>query len=156
MNPLFSLSPSTYPYPGPRSRRTKKSKSEKKDEKRPRTAFTAEQLARLKQEFQENRYVSSGSNHSVVSLTHESNLFVVLFCFAIQFNRYLTEKRRQDLARDLKLNESQIKVSPETDESLILLPSDLTFFLVVSRSGSRTNVQRSRRLQARGIHWPCI
>lgn len=61
----------------PRSRRLKK-KDKKPDEKRPRTAFTAEQLARLKQEFQENRY--------------------------------LTEKRRQDLARDLKLNESQIKI----------------------------------------------
>ncbi|XP_064471160.1 homeobox protein engrailed-1-B-like isoform X1 [Ornithodoros turicata] len=62
---------------GPRSRRMKK-KEKKPDEKRPRTAFTADQLARLKQEFQENRY--------------------------------LTEKRRQDLARELKLNESQIKI----------------------------------------------
>lgn len=53
-------------------------KREKKEEKRPRTAFTADQLARLKQEFQENRY--------------------------------LTEKRRQDLARELRLNESQIKI----------------------------------------------
>ncbi|KAH7952308.1 hypothetical protein HPB52_023482 [Rhipicephalus sanguineus] len=61
---------------GPRSRRMKK--REKKEEKRPRTAFTADQLARLKQEFQENRY--------------------------------LTEKRRQDLARELRLNESQIKI----------------------------------------------
>nr|CYF18415.1 engrailed [Pholcus phalangioides] len=65
------------PSSGPRSRRVKK-KDKKPDEKRPRTAFTAEQLARLKQEFQENRY--------------------------------LTEKRRQDLARDLKLHESQIKI----------------------------------------------
>lgn len=48
------------------------------DEKRPRTAFTTEQLARLKKEFEENRY--------------------------------LTEQRRQELARDLKLNESQIKI----------------------------------------------
>ncbi|KAH9389471.1 homeobox protein [Tyrophagus putrescentiae] len=45
---------------------------------RPRTAFTAKQLARLKHEFQENRY--------------------------------LNETRRQDLARELKLNESQIKI----------------------------------------------
>ncbi|CAL4060291.1 unnamed protein product, partial [Meganyctiphanes norvegica] len=60
----------------PRTRRIKK--RDKKDEKRPRTAFTSEQLARLKKEFQENRY--------------------------------LTEKRRQDLARDLGLNESQIKI----------------------------------------------
>lgn len=50
----------------------------KQDEKRPRTAFTVEQLSRLKSEFQENRY--------------------------------LTEKRRQDLARELGLNESQIKI----------------------------------------------
>ncbi|KAH9367652.1 hypothetical protein HPB48_020319 [Haemaphysalis longicornis] len=62
---------------GPRSRRMKK-REKKADEKRPRTAFTADQLARLKQEFQENRY--------------------------------LTEKRRQDLARELRLNESQIKI----------------------------------------------
>ncbi|UXI17948.1 distal-less [Sarcoptes scabiei] len=61
---------------GPRSRKIKK--KDKKDEKRPRTAFTAEQLARLKQEFNDNKY--------------------------------LTEKRRQDLARELKLNESQIKI----------------------------------------------
>ncbi|KAF8770094.1 Homeobox protein engrailed like protein [Argiope bruennichi] len=61
----------------PRSRRIKK-RDKKPDEKRPRTAFTADQLSRLKQEFQENRY--------------------------------LTEKRRQDLARDLKLHENQIKI----------------------------------------------
>jgi homeobox protein engrailed len=48
------------------------------DEKRPRTAFTADQLARLKHEFAENRY--------------------------------LTEKRRQELANQLQLNESQIKI----------------------------------------------
>lgn len=48
------------------------------DEKRPRTAFSAEQLARLKQEFAENRY--------------------------------LTERRRQQLSRDLGLNEAQIKI----------------------------------------------
>ncbi|XP_015790301.1 homeobox protein engrailed-1a [Tetranychus urticae] len=65
------------PSSGPRSRKLRK-KEKKSDEKRPRTAFTAEQLQRLKQEFQDNRY--------------------------------LTEKRRQDLARDLKLNESQIKI----------------------------------------------
>nr|XP_027206027.1 homeobox protein engrailed-like SMOX-2 isoform X2 [Dermatophagoides pteronyssinus] len=65
------------PSSGPRSRKIKK-KEKKIDEKRPRTAFTAEQLARLKQEFTDNKY--------------------------------LTEKRRQDLARELKLNESQIKI----------------------------------------------
>lgn len=55
-----------------------KKREKKPEEKRPRTAFTNEQLARLKKEFQENRY--------------------------------LTEKRRQDLARELQLNESQIKI----------------------------------------------
>uniref|UniRef100_A0A672HSB9 Homeobox protein engrailed-like n=1 Tax=Salarias fasciatus TaxID=181472 RepID=A0A672HSB9_SALFA len=49
-----------------------------KEDKRPRTAFTAEQLHRLKTEFQNNRY--------------------------------LTEQRRQGLARELDLNESQIKI----------------------------------------------
>nr|CAD7452057.1 unnamed protein product [Timema tahoe] len=46
--------------------------------KRPRTAFSGEQLARLKHEFTENRY--------------------------------LTERRRQELARELGLNEAQIKI----------------------------------------------
>lgn len=41
-------------YIGPRSRKIKK-KEKKIDEKRPRTAFTAEQLARLKQEFTDNK-----------------------------------------------------------------------------------------------------
>uniref|UniRef100_A0A3P8ULD7 Homeobox protein engrailed-like n=1 Tax=Cynoglossus semilaevis TaxID=244447 RepID=A0A3P8ULD7_CYNSE len=49
-----------------------------KEDKRPRTAFTAEQLQRLKTEF--------------------------------QTNRYLTEQRRQNLAQELGLNESQIKI----------------------------------------------
>ncbi|ODN02631.1 Homeobox protein engrailed, partial [Orchesella cincta] len=62
----------------PRTRRTRKTKEKEVDEKRPRTAFTAEQLSRLKKEFDENRY--------------------------------LTEKRRQDLARELKLHENQIKI----------------------------------------------
>ncbi|XP_076336777.1 homeobox protein engrailed-1-B-like isoform X2 [Tachypleus tridentatus] len=64
------------PSSGPRSRNSKK--KIKSEEKRPRTAFTTDQLARLKAEFQENRY--------------------------------LTEKRRQYLARELQLNESQIKI----------------------------------------------
>nr|BAU59350.1 engrailed2 [Pedetontus unimaculatus] len=61
----------------PRSRRTKK-KERRPEDKRPRTAFTQEQLARLRREFEENRY--------------------------------LTERRRQDLARDLNLHENQIKI----------------------------------------------
>ncbi|XP_064077299.1 homeobox protein engrailed-2b-like isoform X2 [Macrobrachium nipponense] len=44
------------PSAGPRTRRIKK--RDKKDEKRPRTAFTSDQLARLKKEFQENRYLT--------------------------------------------------------------------------------------------------
>nr|XP_033787521.1 homeobox protein engrailed-2 [Geotrypetes seraphini] len=65
------------PSSGPRSRKPKKKNSSKED-KRPRTAFTAEQLQRLKAEF--------------------------------QTNRYLTEQRRQSLAQELNLNESQIKI----------------------------------------------
>ncbi|KAI1885028.1 hypothetical protein AGOR_G00215960 [Albula goreensis] len=65
------------PSSGPRTRRLKKKKNEKED-KRPRTAFTAEQLQRLKAEFQANRYI--------------------------------TEQRRQSLAQELNLNESQIKI----------------------------------------------
>ncbi|KAJ8869929.1 hypothetical protein PR048_028940 [Dryococelus australis] len=64
-------------FAGPRSRRIKR-KDKKPEEKRPRTAFSGEQLARLKHEFSENRY--------------------------------LTERRRQELARELGLNEAQIKI----------------------------------------------
>ncbi|KAM6948520.1 homeobox protein engrailed-2b [Aplochiton taeniatus] len=69
------------PSAGPRSRKPKKTPTtppNSKDDKRPRTAFTAEQLQRLKTEF--------------------------------QTNRYLTEQRRQSLAQELGLNESQIKI----------------------------------------------
>ncbi|VBB27937.1 unnamed protein product [Acanthocheilonema viteae] len=72
--------PFSYPFlASPRSRRTKRKETNlNDDEKRPRTAFTAEQLERLKQQFMDNRY--------------------------------LTEKRRQELAHELGLNESQIKI----------------------------------------------
>lgn len=80
---------------GPRSRRPKKPSSgsspsgsngvgnggggnSSADEKRPRTAFSGAQLARLKHEFAENRY--------------------------------LTERRRQQLSAELGLNEAQIKI----------------------------------------------
>ncbi|KAK5847540.1 hypothetical protein PBY51_016660 [Eleginops maclovinus] len=66
------------PSSGPRTRKLKKKKSSPKEDKRPRTAFTAEQLQRLKTEFQTNRYI--------------------------------TEQRRQALAQELNLNESQIKI----------------------------------------------
>lgn len=65
------------PSSGPRSRRMKR-RERNPEEKRPRTAFTSEQLGRLKREFEDNKY--------------------------------LTEKRRQDLAQELQLNESQIKI----------------------------------------------
>ncbi|CAG11641.1 unnamed protein product, partial [Tetraodon nigroviridis] len=63
---------------GPRSRKPKKPSAPSREDKRPRTAFTTEQLQRLKAEF--------------------------------QGNRYLTEERRQGLAQELGLNESQIKI----------------------------------------------
>ncbi|XP_036140243.1 homeobox protein invected isoform X2 [Monomorium pharaonis] len=65
----------------PRTRRVKRTDGRgggTPEEKRPRTAFSGEQLARLKREFAENRY--------------------------------LTERRRQQLSRDLGLNEAQIKI----------------------------------------------
>uniref|UniRef100_A0A183IS47 Homeobox protein engrailed-like n=1 Tax=Soboliphyme baturini TaxID=241478 RepID=A0A183IS47_9BILA len=61
---------------GPRCRRVQR--RSKPEEKRPRTAFTVDQLERLRREFQESRY--------------------------------LTEKRRQELAKELELNETQIKI----------------------------------------------
>ncbi|XP_068197571.1 homeobox protein engrailed-2b [Antennarius striatus] len=66
------------PSSGPRSRKPKKTPTPSQEDKRPRTAFTTEQLQRLKTEF--------------------------------QGNRYLTEQRRQSLAQELGLNESQIKI----------------------------------------------
>ncbi|XP_045210374.2 homeobox protein engrailed-1-B-like [Mercenaria mercenaria] len=65
------------PSAGPRSRKIKR-KEKTADEKRPRTAFTTEQLRKLKDEF--------------------------------EANKYLSESRRQQLARELNLNESQIKI----------------------------------------------
>ena len=50
----------------------------KLDDKRPRTAFSSEQLGRLRKEFDDNRY--------------------------------LTEERRKNLANELGLNETQVKI----------------------------------------------
>jgi len=62
---------------GPRSRKVRR-KDRTADEKRPRTAFTTDQLRKLRDEFESNKYLS--------------------------------ETRRQTLARELGLNESQIKI----------------------------------------------
>lgn len=74
-------------------RKTKR-KGQIEEEKRPRTAFTADQLERLKQQFQNNKY--------------------------------LTEKRRQELAHELGLNESQIKIWFQVRNKH--LPQKRTFF----------------------------
>ena len=71
-------------FAGPRARKIKKkdkaasSSGPSNEEKRPRTAFSSEQLARLRKEFEENRY--------------------------------LNEDRRKNLANELGLNETQIKI----------------------------------------------
>lgn len=70
-----------FSFSGPRTRRVKKPGTKSvgtAEEKRPRTAFSGAQLARLKHEFAENRY--------------------------------LTERRRQQLSQELGLNEAQIKI----------------------------------------------
>lgn len=66
-----------YLFLGPRCRKPRK-KTEKQDDKRPRTAFSTAQLQRLRQEFDDNHYLS--------------------------------EQRRQTLAGELNLNESQVKI----------------------------------------------
>ncbi|GAA6080882.1 homeobox protein engrailed-2b, partial [Tachysurus ichikawai] len=50
----------------PRSRRPKK-KTVTREDKRPRTAFTAEQLQRLKAEFQSNRYLTEQRRQSLAT-----------------------------------------------------------------------------------------
>uniref|UniRef100_A0A914LJ67 Homeobox domain-containing protein n=1 Tax=Meloidogyne incognita TaxID=6306 RepID=A0A914LJ67_MELIC len=74
---IFCTRYSDRPGSGSRLRKSKK-KDIGEEDKRPRTAFTVEQLERLKGQF--------------------------------IANRYLTEKRRQELAHELGLNESQIKI----------------------------------------------
>ncbi|ESO87771.1 hypothetical protein LOTGIDRAFT_219971 [Lottia gigantea] len=73
---VFCTRYSDRPSSGPRCRKPKKKQTEM--DKRPRTAFTNDQLQRLKREFDENRY--------------------------------LTETRRQNLATELGLHESQVKI----------------------------------------------
>ncbi|XP_061404057.1 homeobox protein Ht-En-like, partial [Lethenteron reissneri] len=70
---------SLFAHQGPRIRKAKKrAEGGGCEPKRPRTAFTPEQLSRLKAEF--------------------------------QASRYLSEARRQALARDLQLSEAQVKI----------------------------------------------
>ncbi|KAI5093140.1 homeobox protein engrailed-2b [Silurus meridionalis] len=54
------------PSSGPRSRKPKK-KTVTREDKRPRTAFTAEQLQRLKSEFQSNRYLTEQRRQSLAT-----------------------------------------------------------------------------------------
>ena len=77
---------------GPRTKKTKSKHRPSSDEKRPRTAFTNEQLNTLKREFNE--------------------------C------RYLTEKRRINLAKDLNLTESQIKIWFQNKRAKVKKTSD--------------------------------
>ena len=79
-------------FTGQRTRKPRKRESSSEEEKRPRTAFTADQLDRLKEEFRENKWVPKGGQPQRRGY------------------RYLTEKRRQELAHELRLNESQIKI----------------------------------------------
>ncbi|GJQ66039.1 hypothetical protein Trydic_g4129 [Trypoxylus dichotomus] len=81
LNPIENLWYAVKQKVGPRTRRVKKAGTKTAatpEEKRPRTAFSGAQLARLKHEFAENRY--------------------------------LTERRRQQLSQELGLNEAQIKI----------------------------------------------
>ncbi|XP_060074952.1 homeobox protein engrailed-1-B-like [Ylistrum balloti] len=59
------------PSSGPRSRKIRKTKEKTVDEKRPRTAFTNDQLQRLKREFEECRYLTEQRR---MDLAQELNL----------------------------------------------------------------------------------
>ena len=61
-------------FPGPRIRKIKKkdktvnpNPSATPDEKRPRTAFSSEQLARLRKEFDENRYLNEDRRRALAN-----------------------------------------------------------------------------------------
>ncbi|KAL5011014.1 hypothetical protein ScPMuIL_013319 [Solemya velum] len=59
------------PSSGPRSRKVRKKEDKMMDDKRPRTAFTADQLHRLKREFDECRYLTEQRRRD---LSQELNL----------------------------------------------------------------------------------
>lgn len=74
------------------------------EDKRPRTAFSGTQLARLKVSYPRKPPECHSNLHaflppSLLPRQHEFNE-----------NRYLTEKRRQQLSGELGLNEAQIKI----------------------------------------------
>ncbi|XP_070509628.1 homeobox protein engrailed-2-B-like [Chironomus tepperi] len=63
---IFCTRYSDRPSSGPRYRRPKEKKEKgTDDEKRPRTAFSNEQLLRLKKEFNENRYLTEKRRHQL-------------------------------------------------------------------------------------------
>ncbi|KAI1729306.1 homeobox domain-containing protein [Ditylenchus destructor] len=107
---IFCTRYSDRPSSGPRTRKVKR-KEMLEEEKRPRTAFTVEQLQHLKQQFDNSRY--------------------------------LTEKRRQELAHELGLNESQIKIWFQNKRA--------------KQKKTNTNMRRSSFLQlmaAQGLYHP--
>lgn len=89
---------------GPRYRRPKEKKEKSEDEKRPRTAFSNDQLQRLKVKILSLIISFHFFNHgfTLISFTNKQREF--------NENRYLTEKRRLQLSAELGLNEAQIKI----------------------------------------------
>ena len=69
----------TFLFAGPRARKTH-GKSKSVDEKRPRTAFTGEQISRLTSEFDTNRYLSEERRRSLsVQLTLSESQIKIWF-----------------------------------------------------------------------------
>lgn len=102
-------------FPGPRTRRPKKPPSEKgtpTDDKRPRTAFSGPQLARLKVSFEAFLPLLPPPPPQSTSLLPSIKLVNFYLSHQHEFaeNRYLTERRRQQLSGELGLNEAQIKI----------------------------------------------
>ncbi|XP_041371926.1 homeobox protein engrailed-1-B-like [Gigantopelta aegis] len=60
---VFCTRYSDRPSSGPRCRRVRKSKDRSEEDKRPRTAFSTQQLQRLRQEFDHNPYLTEQRRH---------------------------------------------------------------------------------------------